>query len=320
MRNLKSIAEERQKVNDAIRQFLRSRGYIEVETPIVVQSPDVLPNLTPFETTVIHANGKRYPAALITSPEFSMKKLLGVGLEQVFSLAKVFRNEEVFGGNHNPEFTMLEWYRQGVDYQFGMDETEGLVKAVYEIFGKTLPAFRRLRVADLFQEYVDINLDRATAEDLHAACARHEIHTDPSDTESDLFFRLFLAKVEPNLGLDPVFVYDYPKHQAALARLTPDGRYAERFELYVQGLELCNAFSELTDAVEQRRRFEEEIAERRRLGKTIYPVDEKLLELLPSVRPPTFGNAIGVDRLHMLAAGKNHIEDVLLFPANELFS
>ncbi|OGL97910.1 EF-P lysine aminoacylase GenX [Candidatus Uhrbacteria bacterium RIFOXYB2_FULL_57_15] len=318
-RDSKEIAKEREIVNNTIRSFFHGRGYVEVETPIVVRSPGMEPNLMPLETTILEPDGTRRAAALITSPEYSMKKLLGLGFEKIFTLAKVFRNDEELGGKHNPEFSMLEWYRQGADYVECMNETEALVRMTCSAFGRGLPAFRRVRVRDLFLERVGIDLDIATAENLRAACAAHGIHIDASDTESDLFYRLFLARVEPNLGSDPVFVFDYPIHQAALSRLTADGKYGERFELYIGGLELCNAFTELVDSNEQRRRFAIEAEERHTLGKTIFPVDEELLALLPSVRQPTFGNALGIDRLHMVATGKTLIEDVLLFPARQLF-
>jgi len=323
-RDIRTIAKEREIVNNTIRSFFSARGYVEVETPIVVQSPGMEPNLMPFETDVIEPDGKRHHAGLITSPEYSMKKLLGLGMERIYTSTKVFRNDEELGGTHNPEFTMLEWYCQGADYVACMDETEALVKETCAASGRMLPAFRRVRVRDLFLEHVGIDLDQITAgcgdPAYDEAFERYEIHRDPTDTESDLYYRLFLALVEPNLGTDPIFVYDYPAHQASLSRLTPDGKYGERFELYVDGLELCNAFTELVNADEQRGRFLAEAEERHALGKTVFPVDESLLALLPSVRQPTFGNALGVDRLHMVATGKTSIEDVILFPASKLFS
>jgi lysyl-tRNA synthetase class 2 len=308
-RDIRQIAKEREIVNSTIRSFFRSRGYVEVETPILVRSPGMEPNLSPFETTVIEPDGKRHAAGLITSPEYSMKKLLGLGMEKIFTLTKVFRNDEELGGTHNPEFTMLEWYQQGADYHACMDETEGLVKAVCDAFGKSLSSFHRIRIVDLFTE-AGLDLD-------------HLPHVG-DDTDSDAFHRAFLNKIEPVIASgakqSPVFVYDYPIHQASLSRLTTDGKYGERFELYVDGLELCNGFTELTDADEQRRRFQIEAEERRAFGKTVFPVDEELLRLLPSVRQPTFGNALGVDRLHMIATGAKSIEDVLLFPVRKLFS
>lgn len=307
-RDIVIIAKEREIVNNTIRSFFRARGYVEVETPIVVRSPGMEPNLMPFETAIIEPNGTRHAAGLITSPEYSMKKLLGLGMEKIFTLTKVFRNDESLGGTHNPEFTMLEWYRQDADYVACMDETEALVREVCHALGRDLPAFDRARAADLFTA-AGLDLD--------------QLEHVGDDTDSDAFHRAFLNKVEPRLTTNdarPTFVYDYPKYQASLSRLTPDGKYGERFELYVDGLELCNAFTELVDAEEQRRRFLEEAEERRALGKTMFPVDENLLALLPSVRQPTFGNALGVDRLHMVATGKASIEDVLLFPASKLFS
>ena len=236
---------------------------------------------------------------------------------------------------------MLEWYQQGADYTACMDETEALVRMVCRAIQSVSPPFqggvkgwlsetrfRRVRVRDAFLEHVDLDLDDATVDDLRTSCAKHGIHTDPSDTESDLYYRLFLALVEPPLlrycaaalPPSPFFLYDYPIHQAALSRLTPDGKYGERFELYVDGLELCNAFTELVDAKEQRRRFTLEANERRALGKTVFPLDEELLRLLPNIKNPTFGNALGIDRLHMIAIGAKSIEEVQLFPAGKLFA
>ncbi len=303
-RDVFKIAKDRETLYDAVRGFFRSRGYLEVETPILVRSPGMEPNLMSFETTIIEADGTRHAAGLVTSPEYAMKKLLGSGMEKIFTITKVFRNEEELGGTHNPEFTMLEWYQQGADYHACMDETEALVKTCAAKFGRVLPAFKRARIADLFDQYALVPLEKLEAK--------------PGDTMSDAFYRVFLS-IEPKISEGPIFVYDYPVYQAALSRLTPDGKYGERFELYMDGLELCNAFTELTDSVEQRQRFEEEAEERRTLGKTVFPIDEELLRLLPSVRQPTFGNALGLDRLLMIATGKKSIEDVLLFPAKELF-
>ncbi len=332
MINKKQIALERQTINDAIRLFFKERGYIEVETPLLVASPGMEPNLCPFETTVYEPNRTAHPATLATSPEYSLKKLLGMGMQKVYSLGKSFRNEEEFGGTHNHEFTMLEWYQQEADYQACMDETEELVKFVSERV--TLPlakgevwrgshkdaSWSRIRIHDLFLKHLNLDLDTADAESMKTACHEHEIHFTPDDTLSDLYYRLFLAKIEPSLGTDPIFVYDYPLHQAAMSQLTADGKYGQRFELYINGLELCNGYTELTDSVEQRHRFEIEAEERRALGKTVHPIDEALLTLLPSVQIPTYGNALGVDRLHMILVNRSRIEDVLLFSVKDLFN
>jgi elongation factor P--(R)-beta-lysine ligase len=319
MKNYQKIAKERQLVNDSIRGFFNARLFIEVETPLVVRSPGMEPNLFPFETSVIEPDGATHPAGLITSPEYACKKLLGAGMQKIYTITKVFRNREELGGNHNPEFSMLEWYLQGKGYEACMDETEALVQHCAKVFGKEYPAFKRFRVRDILLEKTGVDLDYASVQDLKDACERLQIHTDETDTESDLFYRLFLEKVEEDLGDDPVFIYDYPKHQASLARLTDDGRYGKRFELYIEGKELCNAFEELTDEAEQRSRFKEEALEREELGKTVFPIDEELLTLLPSMKNPSYGNALGIDRLHMVLSGAASIKDVLLFPAADLF-
>jgi len=320
MPSVEQIALERQKLNQSIRQFFCDRGFVEVETPIVVQSPGMEPNLCPFETTVLEPDGTRHLAGLITSPEYSMKKLLGLGMQKIFTLTKVFRNEEELGGSHNPEFTMLEWYAQGMDYQACMDETQALVETCAHEFGSRLPVFDRKRVGDLLREHTGVDLDVATLESLKQACERLDIHFVPTDTQSDLFYRLFLAKVEPQFSSGSIFVYDYPICQAALSKLTADGKYGQRFELYINGLELCNGFTELTNGEEQRKRFLEEAQERAELGKTIFPIDETLLGLLPSVQQPAYGNALGVDRLHMVVTNRSSIEDVILFPTSSLFN
>lgn len=319
MQNILEIIKDRQTINDTIRTFLRSRNYLEVETPLMVASPDIEPTLTPFETIVKTPEGGMYTAGLITSPEYSMKKLLGMGLQKIFTLTKVFRNNESFGGIHNPEFTMLEWYTQGADMFACMDETEALVREVFAAFGRDAGVIERRSVPDLFRELIDVDLANASQQELIDACNRLEVHIDASDTESDLFYRLFLAKIEPTFTNRNIFVHTYPKYQAALARLTPDGKFGERFELYYNGVELCNAFTELTDPTEQRKRFEEESRVRVETGKTTFPIDEDLLNLLASVQNPSFGNALGVDRLLMVATGKSSLEDVLPFCAHKLF-
>ncbi|KKR04341.1 MAG: hypothetical protein UT30_C0009G0051 [Candidatus Uhrbacteria bacterium GW2011_GWF2_39_13] len=311
---LKRIAQERQEMNERIRLFFRERGYLEVETPILVASPGMEPNLTPFETVILEPNRKKHQAALITSPEYSMKKLLGNGFEKIFTITKVFRNEESLGGMHNPEFTMLEWYQQGADYHACMDETQELL----QVLGFQHP-IERVRLRDLFLERVQIDLDHIDEKGLQEVCQTHGIIWDHSDTLSDLFYRLFLEKIEPTFKGRNLFVYDYPYYQAALAALTPDARYGQRFELYLNGLELCNGFTELNDAVQQRERFNEEALERQKLEKPVFPIDEELLRLLPSMHTPTFGNALGIDRLHMALKGYTRIQETLLFPGDYLF-
>ncbi len=321
MKDITSVARERETINNTIRAYLSELGSIEVETPILVASPGMEPNLFPFETTVNEPGGQIFQGALITSPEYSMKKLLGLGLKKTFTITKVFRNMENLGGEHNPEFSMLEWYQQGDDYHVCMDQTEEIIRRCAKALGAPdLDVFERKTLRELFLKHADVDLEKADRSALLQACARAGMNTENDDTESDLFYRIFLTKIEPTFKDKNIFVYDYPKYQAALAALTPDKNFGQRFELYMNGLELCNGFTELTDSREQQERFELEAKERKELKKTVFPIDETLLELLGSIQNPTFGNALGIDRLHMVLTGRSSINDVLLFPASKLFT
>ena len=250
---------------------------------------------------------------LITSPEYSHKKLLAAGFENIFEITRAFRAGEHFGGLHNPEFTMIEWYRTNADYTAIMDDVEKLVQYVAgqispEQARRVEGPWERLTVAEAFQKYTNVNLDEVR-----------------DDTE---FFKIFLTHIEPKLGQErPTILYEYPARMAALARIVAKPRstsglateyIAERFEVYIAGMELGNAFSELNDAQEQRRRFMEEQKLRKELGKEVIPIDEDFLDAIGNM-PPSAGIALGVDRLVMLLTGAKNIEEVLTFPANELF-
>lgn len=300
--NLADLFRARHDLAAVIRSFFNQRGFLEVETPFLVKFPDLNPNLSHF---VVQGDSKN---ALITSPEFAMKKLLGQGLQKIFTLARVFRNGETETGRHLTEFTMLEWYEQGANYQAGMTTTEELVRSCLPHLNFE---FRRLHLPSYFRELTGIDFAGATLEEMRSVCQNFGLRTETSDSWSDLFQRFFVVKIEPTLT-GAIFIYDFPRQEAALAALTDDGRYAQRFELYVNGLELCNAFTELTDPFEQRRRFEEELAERTSRGLETFPIDEGLLRLLPSIRYPTFGNALGLERLLMLVLGKGGINDVAI--------
>ena len=305
----------------AIRSFFVGRGFVEIEAPLLVATPDTDPALSSLEVS-LQAAGR---AALMTSPEFSLKKLLGQGLGKIFSLGKVFRDEETWDERHVSEFTMLEWYEIGIDYRVGVERTRELIGEVASALKIShhplLQPWDMRRVEDLFAKQLGVSrVGERSVGELKGEAARLGVHVHESDSGSDLFYRLYLHGIEPTLpeGRATV-IYDYPLPQAALARPCPDGVYAERFELFSGTLELCNAFTELTDAVEQRKRFEDERTERERLRKPVFPIDEELLALLPSVPNPTFGNAVGVDRLLMSLLGVSSINDVLLFPPSRLF-
>jgi lysyl-tRNA synthetase class 2 len=263
-----------------------------------------------------------------------MKRLLAAGLPRIFQLARVFRNEEL-SPTHNPEFTMLELYRAGTDYRGVMEDLERVVEACARALspvGAARPLrseapldlaapFDRLTVAEAFRRHAGIDLSACGDDAGRLAEAARRAGLDPGppgEPFDDVFFRVMLDAVEPRLGTArPVFLVDWPAPMAALSRLrSDDPSVAERFELYAGGLELANGFSELTDAVEQRRRVVREQEERRRLGVAVPPLDERFLDALGRM-PDAGGVAVGLDRLLMLLVGAESIGDVLLFPAGE---
>ncbi|MBV8169618.1 MAG: EF-P lysine aminoacylase GenX [Alphaproteobacteria bacterium] len=323
----------RGRVLRAVRAFFEAQNFAEVETPALQVSPGLEPHLQAMAVTVRDPAGGSAQRYLHTSPEFAMKKLLTAGEPRIFQLAKVFRDAER-SATHHPEFTMLEWYRAGADYRALMDDCEGFVRACAAAAGADAlrwqgrasdprAPFERLSVADAFARHAGIDL-LATAPDPHApdaallaaAATRAGIPPHEGDDWESLFFRIFLERIEPSLGSPvPTLLYDYPISMAALSRPHPtDPRLAERFELYVCGLELANAFSELTDPVAQRARFEADMTKKQRLYGQRYPIDEDFLGALAAGYPESAGIALGIDRLVMLCCGADHIEDVLWAP------
>jgi lysyl-tRNA synthetase class 2 len=311
----------------AIRAFFVQRDFVEVETPALQACPGMEPHLLAFATELREPGEGIRPFYLHTSPEFAMKKLLAAGETRIFQFARVFRNAER-SATHHPEFTMLEWYRAGAGTPELMNDCEALLRAALAAAGMAVfrrgeaeadpaPPFRRLAVADAFRDYCGIDvLATATELDRLAAVARPlGIAPHGGDTWEDLFFRIFLDRIEPHLGKGvPTILHDYPVAMAALARAKPDDRrLADRFELYVAGLELANAFGELIDPAEQRQRFLADQEAKRRLYGFAYPIDEDFLAALGHMRPSA-GIALGLDRLVMLATGAARIEDVLWAP------
>jgi len=280
-----------------------------VQTPTLVPVPSIEPNLEVFKTELRTSKGVKRDGFLVMSPEFSIKKLLAAGIGNCFEIAKCFRNEEEVSKLHNPEFTMLEWYRVGADYQDVMKDFENLSLKIFgkdkltyqgEIYDLSLP-WPRFKFADLFQKYANLDV------------------LEVSDND---FYTIYFNTIEPELLKlkKPYFVYDYPISQASLSRpCKDDPRFAERFEVFLAGTELGNCFSELTDAQVQKERFESDRAQRLVQHKTDYPIDEDLIEALKSGLPEVSGIAVGVDRVIMLAADAPTVADTLFFPAGEEF-
>ena len=317
------------------RAHFAAAGFVEVETPALQTSPGLEPHLQAFATEIVAPDrAARRRLYLHTSPEFTMKKLLVAGERRIFQLCKVFRNAER-AATHHPEFTMLEWYRAEATYESIMDDCVALLRAALAaarrqrfswrgVESDPFGAWQRVSVAEAFERYAGIDLVACMGEDArHPDAARFAgvarargIAAKDEDSWDDVFFRVFLERIEPHLGYPaPTILYDYPVSLAALARAKPDdGRFAERFEVYVCGLELANAFGELTDEAEQRARFEADMALKQRLYGERYPIDEDFLAALAAGMPESAGCALGFDRLIMLASGAESIEDVLWAP------
>ncbi|WP_041449465.1 EF-P lysine aminoacylase EpmA [Anaeromyxobacter sp. Fw109-5] len=326
-------ARQRARLAAEVRRFLSSLGYEEVETPCLVPVPGMEPHLHPFETRFLpEGGGEGRPRWLITSPEYAMKRLLAEGFPRIFQLSRVFRNGEV-SRTHNPEFTMLELYRAGTDYEGVMQDLERLVEACARALaggtrvargGRTLDLaapYPRTTVADAFRRHAGVDLAACDGDAARLAEAARAAGHDPGpagESFDDVFFRVMLDAVEPRLGVErPEYLVDWPASMAALSRVKRgDPRWAERFELYAGGLELANGYTELNDAAEQRARLAEEQALRRRLGRPVFPLDEPFLEAVGRL-PEAGGVAVGFDRVLMLVAEAAAIEDVLLFPARE---
>ena len=308
-----SILRARKRALDAVRGFFDRRGFLEVETPILVDSPGLELHLTAFETTEHGPDRRTARRYLHTSPEYAMKRLLGRGTGSIYQLARVFRDGER-SRTHAPEFTMLEWYRSPGDLEAVMEDTEMLVRVVADaVDGPWRPAAaERISVSGAFERAgLGDPLSIESVPELQGAL---EVRAVDGDTWEDVFFRAFLEHIEPKLDDRTLtLLFGYPARMAALARLDPlDARRAERFEAFAGDLELANAFGELTDPVEQRARFERERAERARLGRPLYPIDEGLLSDLAGVHEAA-GVALGFDRLLMKCLGAERIQDVLVF-------
>lgn len=325
----------RNRIQSALRRFFDERDFIEVDTATLQVSPGNEAHLHAFATQALNHDGSAHPFYLHTSPEFACKKLVAAGEKRIACFAHVYRNRER-GPLHHPEFTMLEWYRAGETYETLMRDCADILALAAETTGTGQFTFQgrtcnpfaepeRLAVAEAFERFAGINLLASIAPDgetdretLAAAMTSAGLRVAADDTWADLFSRVLVEKIEPHLGFGRATILDeYPAAEAALARPTArDRRVAERFELYACGVELANAFGELTDPSEQRRRFEMEMAEKARVYGETYPLDEDFLAAL-TIMPEASGIALGFDRLAMLATGASRIDQVLWAPVAE---
>ncbi|MDC8833044.1 elongation factor P--(R)-beta-lysine ligase [Alteromonas gilva] len=305
--------KDRARLYAQIRQFFADRDVLEVDTPVLSHGTVTDVYIEGFATPFQHSSeGHEQTLYLQTSPEFALKRLLACYQTSVYQLSKAFRHEG--GGRwHNPEFTMLEWYRIGLDHHALMDEIAALLKHVLNA-----EHTERMTYQQAFQQY--LNLDPLSASTEGIAEVFRQCNIELNDTESlsrdSMLQLLFSYEIEPKIGQQvPCFIYAYPASQSALATInSSDPRVADRFELYFKGAELANGFNELQSATEQRQRFEQDNVNRQHSGLPQKPVDERFLAALDAGLPPCAGVAMGLDRLLMLKHGYTHIDQVLAFP------
>jgi lysyl-tRNA synthetase class 2 len=325
---------QRARIAAAVRAWFDRQGFLEVDTAALQVSPGNETHLHAFATDLVGPGNERRGLYLRTSPEFACKKLLAAGETRIFDFSKVFRNRER-GALHHPEFTLLEWYRANEPYEILMQDGADLLRIAADAAGARTFTFRgrsidpfaepeRITVAEAFDRFAGIDLlatvhgSEGDRDHLAAQAKQAGIATAPDDTWGDVFSRVIVEKVDPRLGESrATILYEYPLPQAALARPKPGSdRVAERFELYACGVELANAFGELTDPSEQRKRFEAAMDEKQRIHRERYPIDEDFLDALAHM-PPASGIALGFDRLVMLATAAERIEQVIWTPVAE---
>jgi lysyl-tRNA synthetase class 2 len=297
----KKALQKRASILQGIRHFFVEEGYLEVETPHRIPTPAPESHIDPIPSGLWF---------LHTSPELCMKRMMAAGYEKIFQICRCWRDRER-GSQHLPEFTLLEWYRAGADYHSLMEDCEGLIRFVATTIGLGQKIFFRDREINLSKPWEKISVQEAFRDYSQISMAEA--------LERNLFDEIMVRDIEPRLGVKkPTFIYDYPTERGALARLKPgDPSVAERFELYIGGLELANGFSELVNSEEQRRRFHLENENRQSNGKSVYPMPDKFLNELDNM-PPSAGIALGVDRLVMVFLDAETIDEVVTFTPEEL--
>lgn len=337
---MNDIYKKRLEITRLIREFFWSENFSEVETPVAVRLPGQEPYLNPIPVHFHDPHGSENSYYLQTSPEFSMKKLLASGYEKIFQICKCFRDFEQFGGNHNTEFSMIEWYRAPGKLDEIMDDTEKLFKFVAGNIGVSEVVFKdakvnitgewdRVSMREVWEKHIGADLnDYLTDAKLGELARERGFAVQDDEPYEDVFYKIFLNEIESKLGLErPVMIYDYPEQMTSLSQLSKnDPRYAERFELYIGGLELANAFGELTDADEQKKRLEADKTKRSEMGKETWPVDPDFIDAIKEIgeaglarqSETAAGIALGVDRLIMLFTGAKDINEVIFQAVGDL--
>ena len=340
----------REQVIDAIRAYFKGKGFHEAEVPLLLPTPSTEPFLEVFKTELKDDHGHKWDGFLPSSPEFALKKLLSAGSGSVFTITKSFRNGEGRSSRHNPEFTILEWYHTPGDYMTVAEDFEGLMRFIWEklqgsvlckpgehdaLLQRTDPCivyqgkqynlkapWEKISVAQAFEKYAGIDVETMLdGRRLTVYGKRHGYQVRKNTTWEEIWNQIIANEIEPQLGKNgPTILYDYPASQAALSKKkVADPRFAERFEVFMAGLELGNCFSELTDWREQEARCLADLAQRKAMGKTEFPMDTDFIEALKLGMPETGGIAVGVDRLVALFADTPDIADTLFFPVGEMF-
>ncbi|TMJ35096.1 MAG: EF-P lysine aminoacylase GenX [Alphaproteobacteria bacterium] len=316
----------RMRIMAALREYFAVREFVEVESPILTTSPGNEAHLHAFSTDLVHPGGAHETRYLRTSPEFACKKLLAAGERRIVEFARAFRNRER-GALHHPEFTLIEWYRANEPYAALMEDCAAILCRSAKIAGSTRFSFRgrsvdpfavpqRLTVAEAFERYAGIDLEAVLpprhVTDFAATALKSGVRLAADDNWGDIFSRVLAERIEPHLGIErATILYEYPSVQSPLARASAaDARLAERFELYVCGVEVANGSGELIDPAEQRARLDGQMALKQEIYGERYPLDEDFLGALAQM-PPASGCALGFDRLVMLATGASRIDQVL---------
>lgn len=318
------IWRARAALKEAVRVFFGQRDYLELDTPIMVQAPGMEVHLDYFQTTWIDHDQRPHARFLQSSPELHMKRAVCHGAERVFQFARCFRNQGEFSAWHHPEFTMLEWYEVGMEYHGFMDQTEALLRATQQQLADRFaiknsvrlpPRMQRLTVAEAFKEFAQLDLIDNDADLAAQARANNCLSVQANDDFETAFFKILIEKIEPGLAqLGAAFLYDYPASMAVLAKV--ENGVARRFEIYIDRVELCNAFLELGDAAENRRRWQAANQLRIKSGRTAIPEDEMFLADLQIGMPACSGNALGFDRWLALILGHQNLDQVIPFRRN----